>query len=180
MRGIPNQNHPAGMPFFELRPLHSRANDLLVTLERGQIFLNAATECREALAKPLEASLQRIGEAWLDDIGETVGASSPHRHKPERAAIAWVHLQSRQVGRANRGNAPPVHRTEIVRRRSGISPTLCGHSHGDQAVGDEDRQPRPRVSCTSLLLGDCIVHFRFCEGFSDAGRRSGGSVLAAT
>ena len=58
-------------------------------------------------------------KARLDDICESVGATGAHRHKPERAAIAQVHLKSGQAGRADRANAAPVHRTKIARRGSG-------------------------------------------------------------
>jgi hypothetical protein len=70
----PDQNYPAGMPFFELHPFHCRADDLVVTLKRGQILLRAPPECRKTVAQPVEASLQRIVEARLDDVRETAGA----------------------------------------------------------------------------------------------------------
>jgi hypothetical protein len=119
MGGIADQNDPPGMPFFELRPFHGRANNLVVALERGQVLRNAPSEWRKAVAQALKASRQLIVEAWLDDIRETVGAPRADRHKPEGATVAQVHLQSGQTGRLDRGNAPPIHGTKIAWRSIG-------------------------------------------------------------
>src|SRR6516165_9158274 len=87
------------MPLFALHPLHGRADDLVVALERGQIFLHAPAECRKAVAQPHKTSLQRIVEALLDHIGESVGSSGAHGYEPEHAALAQVDLQRGQAGR---------------------------------------------------------------------------------
>ena len=42
----------------------------------------------QTVAQPVEASLQRIVEARLDDVGETVGAPDAQRHKAEHTTIA--------------------------------------------------------------------------------------------
>ena len=83
MCGIRDQNYPARIPSFEFHPFHSRANDLLVTFERGQIFLHAPRECGKAVAQPLEASLQRVVEAPLDHMGKTVGTPGPVGKSPK-------------------------------------------------------------------------------------------------
>jgi len=57
MRGILDQYDPAPAPLVEVDPFHSRANDLVVTLERGQLRLYPTAERYEAVAQPLETPL---------------------------------------------------------------------------------------------------------------------------
>ena len=91
MRGIAYQNHPAAAPFIGL--IHSMAeHNLVVTLERVQRPSHPPTECRETVAQTLEAPLQRIVEARLEDIRKTRSAPGTHGHKPEYAAITQMQL----------------------------------------------------------------------------------------
>ena len=70
MRRIRDQNYRPVCHFSN--SIHSMT--LVVTLKRGQILLRAPPECRKTVAQPVEASLQRIMEARLDDVRETAGA----------------------------------------------------------------------------------------------------------
>jgi hypothetical protein len=58
----------------EFRPLHRRADDLIVAFERGEICSDARTEPRKALPQPCKAPLHRIAELGMSDIGEGVSA----------------------------------------------------------------------------------------------------------
>src|SRR5208337_499228 len=85
VRGITNQHDPSAVYFFHRHPLHRRADDLVVALERPEIFLNPRAEACEAAAQTLEASLDGIVKPRLDANSEGVGVTGTHGHEPEYA-----------------------------------------------------------------------------------------------
>ena len=86
MCGIPDEHHSAHMPFFKLHPLHGRANDLIISLKRGQILLHWKAELPKAVAETLKASLQRIA-ALLDERKAQLWIN---HDKPQSATLRYA------------------------------------------------------------------------------------------
>jgi hypothetical protein len=57
VRGRVDQYDAAAINFLDRYPLHRGADDLVVALERGKIFLNARSEVRKADAQTLKAEV---------------------------------------------------------------------------------------------------------------------------
>jgi DNA repair protein RadC len=103
-------------------------------------------------------------------LRETVSAPGTHGHKSERAAIAQVHLRGGHAGRADRGNAAPVHGTKIARRGGGqrqctycrLNSVRADHEIivSGRAIGEPDRD------ATIVLHQGCD---RRAESASDIG-----------
>ena len=90
--GVTNQNHPTPMPFLERNPVNRSAMDLLVALQRREIFLDDLAEAGEVAAQAVEPAGHRLGSAGLGDVAKTIGASVAYRAEPEEATLAQEEL----------------------------------------------------------------------------------------
>src|SRR5262249_57006663 len=91
--------------------------DLLVARERVEVLAHGRAEVHEPAPQACEPPLDGIAEARLHDVAEAVGPSVAHRAEAEEPALAEHESQAAHAARACRGDAAPVHRTEIGGRR---------------------------------------------------------------
>ena len=79
MRGVPDEQDAAPVPLFLLHPLDSRTVNLLIALDRSQIFLNRSPEFGKAFAQSLQSAPHFIVDVQVGHMPKAVCVPVSHR-----------------------------------------------------------------------------------------------------
>src|ERR1700730_19054497 len=156
-----------------LHPLDSRTVNLLIALDRSQIFLNRSPEFGKAFAQSLQSAPHFIVDVQVGHMPKAVCVPVSHRAEPKEAPVSEEEPQVSRAFWADRRKASPRHVPRIRRRVRAQGQSAHGRRY---SVGANDKVILTSRAVAKLDRDAAIVLTQRRDGHAEPARHRGTAI----